>query len=131
MQYESKYKQIADAAYAASKELFTTIGVYVEAPQDLYVPQESRILQDKEGICYCYTCSNWKEFDGSLWDIQDTLNEALFNQYESNYPVPVVLKMEATGNKLSLIVTTVDDEETVFELYGKVMHYRVVRVKLD
>ena len=131
MQYESKYKQIADAVYAASKELFPTIGVYVDAPQNLYVPQESRIRQDKEGICYCYTCSNWKEFDGSLWDIQDTLNEALFNQYESNYPVPVVLKMEATGNKLSLIVTTVDDEETLFELYGKVMHYRVVRVKLD
>lgn len=131
MQYESKYKQIAAAVYVASKGLFQSKGIVIESPQELYVCQGERYLQDKERIYYCYTCSNWKEFDGSLWDIQDTLNEALFNQYESNYPVPVVLKMEATGNKLSLIVTTVDDEETLFELYGKVMHYRVVRVKLD
>lgn len=131
MQYESKYKQIAAAVYAASRGLFQSKGIVIESPQELYVCQEERYIQDKDRIYYCYTCSNWKEFDGSLWDIQDTLNEALFNQYESNYPVPVVLKMEATGNKLSLIVTTVDDEETLFELYGKVMHYRVVRVKLD
>ena len=131
MQYESKYKQIADAVYAASKELFRTIGVNVERPQDLYVPQRSRILQDKAGICYCYTCSNWKEFDGSLWDIQDTINEVLFNQCRPGFSVPVVLKMEVIDNKLSLLVTTVNDEKALFELYSKVFHYRLIRVNLD
>ena len=130
MQYESKYKQIAAAVYVASKGLFQSKGIVIESPQELYVCQEERYIQDKDRIYYCYTCSNWKEFDGSLCDMQDTINEALFNQYEPNYPVPVVLKIEATDSKLSLIVTTVNDEKTLFELYGKVMHYRLVRVEI-
>lgn len=131
MQHENTYKQIADAVYVASTELFKSIGVNIERPQDLYVPQGNQILQDKVGIYYCYTCSNWKEFEGSLWDIQDTINEALYNQRRMNCPVPVVLKMEVIDNKLSLLVTTVNDEMALFELYSKVFHYRLIRVNLD
>lgn len=131
MQYESKYKQIAAAVYVASKGLFQSKGIVIESPQELYVCQEERYIQDKDRIYYCYTCSNWKEFDGSLWDIQDTINEALYNQRRMNCPVPVVLKMEVIDNKLSLLVTTVNDEMALFELYSKVFHYRLIRVNLD
>ena len=131
MQHKYKYSQLADVLFTASNELLKSIGVVIERPQDLYVCRDKQYFQDKAGFYYCYECKVRKKIDGFLGNLQDAINEELYNRTISGHPVPVVLKMEETSNGFSLLVTIVNDEETLFELYGKVMHYRIVRVNLD
>lgn len=128
---EDTYRQLAEAIYAASKGLFKSIGVVLEKPQDLYVRQDRRYCQDNAGIYYCYVCNAWKEFSGSLANLQDAVNEELYRRSMPGCPVPIVLKMEVTDNKLSILATTVNNEKTLFDMYDKVMHYRIVRVNVD
>ena len=131
MQHKYKYSQLADVLFTASNELLKSIGVVIERPQDLYVCRDKQHFQDKTEFYYCYECKVRKKIDGFLGNLQDAINEELYNRTIPDCPVPVVLKMEATSNKISLLVTIVSDEEILFELYSKVMHYRIVRVNLD
>jgi len=131
MQHENIYRQLAEAVHAASKELFMSIGVVIERPQDLYVCQDKQYFQDETGVCFCYECKVWKEFDGFLGNLQDAINEELYNRTISGCPVPVVLKMEEAGNKLSLLVTIVNDEENLYKIYHDVMHYIIIHVDVD
>ena len=128
MQHKHKYSQLADVLFAASNELLKSIGVVIEKPQDLYVSQDKQYFQDETGVYYYYECKVWKEFDGFLGNLQDAINEELYNRTIPDCPVPVVLKMEAASNKLSLLMIIVNDEETVLELYDQIMHYRIIRV---